>query len=139
VPLGRSGLGPFLIHFRSRSRSQDWACPFLRLRLPFPALFTPSFSCNNRRSLAQHKYITLLQPLIPNGRSKMKLALVPFAAFVASRVAALTPLSSIDLNASTLPTEYIVELSSSSQLGNLVGEKRTSSVCSLLLFLISWG
>jgi hypothetical protein len=69
----------------------------------------------------------------------MKLALVPFAAFVASRVAALTPLSSIDLNASTLPTEYIVELSSSSQLGNLVGEKRTSSVCSLLLFLISWG
>ena len=68
----------------------------------------------------------------------MKLALlVPFAAFIAPRVAAVTPLSSIDLDASTLTTEYIVELESSSQLGNFVGAKRASSVGNLLLLLIS--
>ena len=70
----------------------------------------------------------------------MRLALlVPFAAFVAPRVAAVIPLSSIDLDASTLTTEYIVELDSSSQLGNFVGTKRASSVGNLLLFLISLG
>lgn len=64
----------------------------------------------------------------------MKLTLlVPFAA----AVAALTPLSSIDLDSATLTTQYIVELSSASTLGDLVGEKRSSSVATFSHFLIS--
>ncbi len=63
--------------------------------------------------------------------------LVPFAAFVASRVAAFIPLSSIDLDAATLPTQYIVELYSASTLGDLVGEKRASSVGNFSHFLTS--
>jgi len=135
VPL--VGLGPFLIRSLVLSPSPSVVCSVFPLHS-----FTPPFSCINRRSLTQHKHITLLQPLIPSERSEMKRALlVPFAAFVAPWVAAVTPLSSIDLDAATLPTEYIVELSSSSQLGKLVGEKRTSSVGkrNLVLFLISWG
>lgn len=63
--------------------------------------------------------------------------LLPFAAFVALRVAAIIPLSSINLEEATLPTEYIVELSDSSTLEHLAGQKRTSSVGNLSLFLIS--
>ena len=61
----------------------------------------------------------------------MKLTL--FVSFAAA-VAAFTPLSSIDLNASNLTTQYIVELSSASTLGDLVGEKRASSVRNFRIF-----
>lgn len=71
----------------------------------------------------------------------MKLALLaPFAAFVVRRVAAVVPLSSIDLSAFTTTTDYIVELSSSddlSSLGDIAHRKRTSSVRYFFLFLIS--
>lgn len=71
----------------------------------------------------------------------MKLALLaPFAAFVVRRVAAVVPLSSIDLSAFTTTTDYIVELSSSdglSDLGDIAHRKRTSSVRYFFLFLIS--
>ena len=68
----------------------------------------------------------------------MKLGLLAsFAALVVPRVAALIPLSDIDLGASTLPTDFIVELSSSSDLEGLVRKKRTSSVRYFLPHLIS--
>jgi len=71
----------------------------------------------------------------------MKLVLLAsFAAFVIPRAAAVIPLSSIDLSASSLTTDYIVELSSSSGLSDLensVQRKRTSSVGYFLPFLIS--
>ena len=62
----------------------------------------------------------------------MKLALLaPFAASLVPRVAAVIPLSSIDLSAFSPTANYIVELSSSSGLSdleNLAQRKRTSSV-----------
>ena len=68
----------------------------------------------------------------------MKLTLLlPLAAFVAPRVAAVIPLSSINLEEATLPIEYIVELESSHNLEQLAGQKRASSVGNFSLFLIS--